>query len=401
MKIGMISLYPPKGAMHAESGGVASYTKNLVSSLSLYDKSDLMVFANKIDGEKDEYIEGETKIIRCWDKTILYPLQLFKNIFKERREIDIVHTQHEYFLYGGALSAVTFPFLLFLVRIMRKPIVVTIHGVIPLSKFSKEFMEQNNMNGNTLILKFGLWGITKLICWSSDKIVVHEIYFKNILATEYGIDRKKITVIPHGIEERSDLIPKERAKQILRVEDKKTLLFFGYITGYKGIETLIEAFRYLDDKEYVLFIAGGEHPRLRNDIKYRDYIKKLEERAKKVSKNIIFTGFVPEEKVSLYFSAADLVVLPYTIAMSSSGPMSFAIAYNKPFFISDVFKEIFGSSIVFENKPKKLMEKIRRFFYHEEFKWEIINTIKMLKEERSWQKVARDTLKIYGGDSHV
>ncbi len=395
MKIGMISLYPPKGLLHADLGGVASYTKNLVSSLSLFDKSDLIIFANKIDGEKDEYTEDKAKIIRCWDKKILFPLHLFWNIFKERRNVDVVHIQHEYFLYGGALSAVTFPLLLFLVKILRKPTIVTIHGVIPLSKFSNEFMEQNNMKGNALILKYGLWGITKLICWFSDKIVVHGSYFKNILATEYGIDRKKIAVIPHGIEERRDLIPKKKAKQILGVEDKNTLLFFGYITGYKGIETLINAFGYLDDKKYVLFIAGGEHPRLKKDIKYRDYIKKLEEMAKKVSKNIIFTGFIPGEKIYLYFSAADLAILPYTVAMSSSGALSLIMAYEKLFLVSNAFKNVIESDeFIFGESPQELAEKIENLFSYEDLHERCLRNLKKIREKNSWKNVAQKTYEL-------
>lgn len=58
----------------------------------------------------------------------------------------------------------------------------------------------------------------------------------------------------------------------------------------------------------------------------------VEEKAKK--KNIIVTGFVPEEKVALYFSACDAVILPYTSFFSSSGPLALAIAYDKPILLS-------------------------------------------------------------------
>lgn len=397
LKVGVVSIYPPKGSIHAESGGVASYTKNLVESLSLDNISDLIVFADKIDNKKEEYTEDKTRVIRCWDKILLYPLQLFISIFKERKDIDVFHIQHEYFLYGGALSAVLFPPLLFLIKILRKPTIVTMHGIIPFSGFGKEFMKQNNIKGNALFLKYGLWIITKLIYRGSDKIVVHEDYFRNILANDYGVDIEKIAVIPHGIEKRNDIIPKEKAKQILGVEDKNSLLFFGYIAGYKGIETLIDAFNYLDDKDYALFIAGGEHPRLRDDLDYQKYIKDLKDGAEKLSKNIIFTGFVPEEKIPLYFSATDLVVLPYTLEMSSSGPLAFSIAYNCPFLVSDALKEsVTLNEIIFQRNPEDLANKIDLFFNSNDLKRKVVNYGKRLKCEWKWTTVGKKTYSMYG-----
>ena len=83
---------------------------------------------------------------------------------------------------------------------------------------------------------------------------------------------------------------------------KKVLLYAGYIAGYKGVENLIEAFRHLkDNDEYILIIAGGAPNRMKSNIAYQSYLKRIKDRAAEVSKNIVFTGFLPEEKMSLFF----------------------------------------------------------------------------------------------------
>ena len=53
-----------------------------------------------------------------------------------------------------------------------------------------------------------------------------------------------------------DKIDKDEALKKLNLQtDKKTLLFFGLIRDYKGLDLLIEAMNLLDDS-YQLLIAG-------------------------------------------------------------------------------------------------------------------------------------------------
>jgi glycosyltransferase involved in cell wall biosynthesis len=286
--------------------------------------------------------------------------------------------------------------MLLLLKLLNKPIVVTIHGVIPLSQLNKIFMKENRINGNLNILKFGLFSITKMICSFSNIVIVHEKYFKTVLSKQYKIQKKRICVIPHGIEERNDVIKKSKAKEILRVKNKKVLLFFGYLAGYKGIETLIDVFQYIKDKNCVLFIAGGYHPRLKRDSKYLRYIETLKKRAKNTSQNIIFTGHVPEEKISLYFSSADLVIFPYKVAMASSGPMTFAISYEKPFIVSESMKNILSLPFMtFENNPKSLAKKIEIFFRDKRLINFVIKKIKVFKKRCLWLNIVKNTIRVY------
>lgn len=395
MKIAVISLYPPKKSKHAKLGGVASYTKNLVESLSRIKKVRVIIFANKLNNKKEKYTEQKIKIIRCWNRGYFYPYQLLYNSFKYRNDIDLIHIQHEYFLYGGVLSSIMFPIMIFLMKLfLRKKIIVTIHGVIPLSEIDDTFMQATNIRGNKYLFKFGMFILTKIISIFPIKIIVHELYFKDILNTQYNINPKKIEVIPHGVEN-VKLLRKDNAKQDLGLKNKKILMYFGYITGYKGIEFLIESFKYIKNKDFILIIAGGEHPRLKNKLGYQKYIKDLKDSAI-YSERIIFTGFVPEDKISLYFSATDLVVLPYTTFISSSGPMNLTIAYEKPFLVSDVFRDIAAiHEMVFERDPKALAAKIEKIFDDERMRQKFLKHVRILKKQHGWAEIIKKYLEVY------
>ncbi|MEM3459332.1 MAG: glycosyltransferase [Candidatus Bathyarchaeia archaeon] len=392
MKVGVISVYPPSRLKHSKHSGVASYTKNLV--VSLLENCQVDVFADKIPHTTDYYGEGE-KVYRCWNKGVFYPFQIFKQLL--RKNVDVVHIQHEIYLYGGFGSAIIFPFLLFLIRLLRKPVVVTLHGVIPLSKIDERFLKENWIRGRPFVMKIGLTLLVKIIVFLSTAIIVHEESSKETLKSEYRCPPRKIFVIHHGVEEGSDLIEKDEAKRNLGLSGKNLILFFGYIAGYKNVELLIESAKFLKTSNWVLIIAGGLHPRLNGDREYLSYVSSLHEKASEISKDrILFKGFISEGEIPLYFSAADLIVFPYKISMHSSGPLALAASYGKPFLISDMFSEvIFFREAVFKNDPKELAGKIDRFFGDAEFQSKVLRCSEEFKMKRLWSDVARKTCELY------
>ena len=234
----------------------------------------------------------------------------------------------------------------------------------------------------------------------TDKVVIHREDFSQVLAKEYHLSgqTKKNVLIPIGIEMRDDGIDQDEAKNRLGLEGKRILLFFGNLTGYKGLELLIDSMRLLDQiyEDLFLIIAGGDTPGLRVAGE-KAYSEILKERARNGSSNIQFTSFVEENDVGVYFSAADLVVLPYTIGLSSSGPLAVAVAYNRPFIVSTALKGVIAlDAAIFEPNVQSLVEKIDRFFKDDDLRHEIIDYQFKLKTERSWSQVGEQTKKLYG-----
>jgi glycosyltransferase involved in cell wall biosynthesis len=124
-----------------------------------------------------------------------------------------------------------------------------------------------------------------------------------------------------------EILPSEKAREVLKLEQsRKTLLFFGLIRDYKGLDILLKAFSNLDDT-YQLVIAGEIYGKA-------DKYLSLIENSK--NKNIyLFNQYIPDDEVNLYFSAADLCVLPYRSA-TQSGITGTSFQFNVPVLATNV-----------------------------------------------------------------
>ena len=125
-------------------------------------------------------------------------------------------------------------------------------------------------------------------------------------------------------------IDKEDAKNLLWIKSKRVILFFGLIREYKGLDLLIEATHILKNKlnNFKIIVAGECYG---DKKKYLDLTKKLN-----VEDLFIFNfDFIKNEDVSKYFSAADVVVLPYRSA-TQSGIAPIAYHFNRPVISTDV-----------------------------------------------------------------
>jgi len=115
---------------------------------------------------------------------------------------------------------------------------------------------------------------------------------------------------PDGVDlERYGSLPDpERARSILGLPEAPTVLCTGHL--YKGRGTHL--FLGLADKfPQASFVWVGGRP-----VDVEDWKKRAAGRA-----NVTFTGFVPNERIPLYQSAADVLLMPYerTVATSSGG----------------------------------------------------------------------------------
>ena len=130
-------------------------------------------------------------------------------------------------------------------------------------------------------------------------------------------------IIPHGHYRNSypAAIDNALAKSKLSLpNNKKVLLCFGMIKPYKNIDVLMELFTQAKLLDYVLVVAGNtDSPELK---------EKLFQRAKYPNIHL-FLQFIPDDKLHIYLSAADTVILPYKTILNS-GALLLALSFNKP-----------------------------------------------------------------------
>lgn len=172
---------------------------------------------------------------------------------------------------------------------------------------------------------------------------------------------------------------------------KKTLLFFGLIREYKGLDILIEAMSYLDDS-YQLIIAGEPYGSF--DL-YSELITKSP-----FKENIkVYNRYIADNEVPLFFSGADVCVLPYRSA-TQSGIGAIAAHFELPLITTNVggLKEAIEGpgtgTVVDEISPKAIAEAIREYFEFD-LKSKYSANIARENEKLSWSNFCDKLIDFY------
>lgn len=186
-------------------------------------------------------------------------------------------------------------------------------------------------------------------------------------------------------------ITKSEARKILDLpQDKKILLFFGFIRDYKGLDLLIEALAELDES-YHLLICGEVYGSFD---KYDELIKKLN-LEEKITKMI---RFIDDKEIPEIFSASDVCVLPYRSA-TQTGIVAIAYSVGVPLIATNVggLKEIispYETGTIAEEVSSKSIKKAIEKFYKKDLSF-YSNNIEKYKKVASWKSISDSIVKLF------
>lgn len=189
-----------------------------------------------------------------------------------------------------------------------------------------------------------------------------------------------------------DRIEKETAREYLKVKGEKIILFFGFIREYKGLDNLLNAFAILKERTNIKLIVAGEY------YSNEEHYKKLIDELNIKDDMFLFNNFIPTTDVKYFFSAADVVILPYNHA-TQSGIVQIANNFLKPVIATDVGAM---AEAVLDNRtgylippknPELLAETIQKF-YSENKEEEFVNNIKLESERFSWKNFVNGILSV-------
>jgi len=123
---------------------------------------------------------------------------------------------------------------------------------------------------------------------------------------------------------------KSTARKTLNLDPHEPIiLYFGYVREYKGLEYLIEAFPTIYQQTGGQLLIVGEF--YKNKKKYLQLIA-----ANGIQdKVVVLDKYIPNELVNIYFSAADILVLPY-VSATQSGITQIALSYGLPCVVTNV-----------------------------------------------------------------
>jgi glycosyltransferase involved in cell wall biosynthesis len=237
---------------------------------------------------------------RGLEATARRPLKLAEHIgdmlrFRRTASADVIHYQ---WLTVPALDAMLLP--------SRRPRVMTAHYILPPNPSRRQVMT------------------ARRVFERMDAVIAHS---KDgaLRLREIGLDRRQVHFIPHGAFDYLTNLPDEKPLPAeLEGAEGPVILFFGLLRPYKGLDTLLKAFRQVEGAE--LWIVGN--PRMK--------VEPLRQMAAEAPGRVRFlTRFVEDAEIPAIFRRADIVVLPYRDA-EHSGVLYTGLAFSKPMVLSAV-----------------------------------------------------------------
>lgn len=285
------------------------------------------------------------------------------DMLRLRRQIDadVVHYQ---WLTMPALDARLLP--------SRRPRVMTAHYVLPPRPSRRQVSGARRLFGEM------------------DAVVAHSEHGAARLREEVGLDPARIRVIPHGAFGYFTHMPEEKPLPAeLEGAEGPVILFFGLLRPYKGLDTLLRAFRQLQGAE--LWIVGN--PRMD--------LEPLHRLAAGAPGRVRFVSrFIEDAEVPPVFRRADLVVLPYRDA-EQSGVLYTGLAFGKPLLLSTAggFPEVAATGaarLVPPNDPAALAGALAGLLGDPEARERLARAAREAAAgPYSWDAVARQTLALY------
>jgi glycosyltransferase involved in cell wall biosynthesis len=230
--------------------------------------------------------------------------------FLNSSDVDVVSVQHEFGIFGGPAGS----YLLALLRVLKAPVVTTLHTVLLKPNPDQRCVMQ------------------ELIAHSTRLVVMTE-RGRTILQVVYQVPRAKIDIIPHGIPEVGFVAP-DYYKDRLGVGERKLLLTFGLLSPNKGIEYVLNALPDVvaEFPEVLYIVLGATHPhelRARGEA-YRLGLEALARKNKIENHVIFYNRFVELKELTAFLGAADLYITPYLDeAQSTSGTLAYAFGAGK------------------------------------------------------------------------
>jgi glycosyltransferase involved in cell wall biosynthesis len=239
-----------------------------------------------------------------------------------------------------------------------------------------------------------------------DHVIVHTPKMRDQLIQWFDINPDKVSVVPYGI---NDMVPRtgmdrlEAREKLDLTEDAKVLLFFGFIAPYKGLDVLISAMPFIREKISGIKLVVAGNIKNRSASPYWRQIEKIIASNDLEQYLKLDVRFIEDEDIETYFTAADVLILPYRYIFQS-GILFLSLNYGLPVIASDVgslkdFVEAGKTGFVCEPEdPEALSRCILDYFDSDIYK-DLPENKRIIynyaKEKYSWDKIAKITSEIY------
>lgn len=313
-------------------------------------KNFVSLCANNIFLKKD--YERKTKRIKLVVYRFIGSLHFYQKLFGYRNVV-----KNFFFIDYEYLSLI-----LFLLFLKKKSIYVLVHNPDHNGSFLKSLYKRCCLK--LLTMKSCNFIVNNEMAMKSSNLIREKTYVINYPGKRYGSNSK------------------HHSKKILNCSGKLIISSIGMLREDKNYEQMIKAFsksKYSNKDNCILVIAGKNSGVDKNTLK--NFFKRYS-----VENFIVIEKYLSEYELDLYFSASDLLIIPYgSKTLSSSGPATTAYMYDLPIITEagniiekDLIKNDVGCTYKCVSDLTNILNN---------FDFTLIRDFSFLKKKYSWEQV--------------
>jgi glycosyltransferase involved in cell wall biosynthesis len=300
-KIAFISSFRPRKC------GIATFASDLIENVG---KAGGIEFKPSVVAMQSKHEHKYTKPVEFTIRKDITADYIDAADHLNSRNVELISLQHEFGLFGGEGGS----HISLLLNRLEAPVVTTLHTI--LEKPSLEYFE-----------------VLCDVCDKSENVIVMNKRGIQMLVDIYGVPKRKVKLIPHGIPDIS-FSHKESHKQGLGLSKKKIILTFGLIGRNKGIEVMLKSMPAIIKKhpDILYIVLGMIHPEVvkHEGYSYQDELLSIVKDLKIQNHIIFYDKFVSDPVLHKFLSAADIYVTPYLYKEQlTSGTLAFAVGAGK------------------------------------------------------------------------
>lgn len=395
LRVAIISTLPPQRT------GESPYTVTLIEHLLQYEDIEIIAI-----GGPDSYpIEDErVRVVPIWrGRSLCYPIVLADYLKRERPHLVHVQFGPHGEVFGG-LFGEPMLVLLTLLRSMGIKTTVTLHSTWMPEQVVERVKTYPRLRRFAFLADPMFKLYMRLLDLGADTIQLSTVTTRSLLRKrflgEYEFDPETTLEIPHPCRPDVRRMDQFEAKEEIGLKGRKILLVFGYLRPGKGIEIAVRAMREVSDliPDAILIIAGQTQ-----GSQGQAYLRQLENLVEESSLERyvrIDEGFVPDEMVPIYFSAASIILAPYTESVGASGPLHNQAAYGTPVIAADAgyhMREALGGNVRLfeEGSHESLAQAIIEILREDDLATALGEKIREYARSETWETAARRTMNHY------
>lgn len=266
--------------------------------------------------------------------------------------------------------------------------------------FDLSFLHFPEMFTGTDLWQLKNW--TKFSAENAEHIITISRFSKNDIASQYKVNKSKITVVYPGYDKSKfkyqiSNIKSKEIKQRYKIGDSY-IIYIGTIQPRKNLIRLIEAFGRItrDKKELQLLLVGKTTGEGKQGWMYEDILRAPKNLG--IEESVKFLGFVPTEDLVALLHGALAFIQP-SLWEGFGIPVAEAMACGTPVIVSNVssLPEVVGKAglLVDPYSVDQIEQAIRTIITDKKLRLKYSKMGIAQAKKFSWEKMAREVLRVF------